>query len=329
MMQRRSFLQSVGAVTALGGPLSALAQTKGDGWPNPNHPIRFTVAFAPGGPVDIIARILAEPLSRALGTNVVVENRGGAGGSVGASYVARAEPDGYAQLVISSAYGVYPSLYKEHIFDAEKDLVPVAMVGQSPNLLVASPKLPVKTLKDVIALAKTQRLTCSGPGLGTTPMLSAEYLFKVLAKVDVTQVPFNGAGPAMTAVMADQVNLSCLALAPALPPVKSGAIRGIAVTSRKRHPDLPDVPTVAEAGFTDFEDNTWVGLFVPAKTPQATVDRINREVTEIQKQADFKAKLAPNGFEIMSGTPAELKTFIHNEIERWSKVVKETGMQVS
>jgi tripartite-type tricarboxylate transporter receptor subunit TctC len=322
-VHRRSFIKTVGLTATLTGPAAVFAQ---DAWPT--RPIRFVVAFAPAGPADIVARLLAEPFGRVLKTNVVVENRGGAGGSLGSGVVAHAEPDGYTMLVNTSAYAVYPAIHREQNFDAEKALVLAALVGSSPNLIVASPKLPAKNLKDVIALAKTQRLNFSTAGIGTTPQLSGEYLFKVLAKVDVTHVPFLGAGPALNAVMADHVQLACVALAPAIELVKSGAVRPLAVTSGHRAKSLPDVPTVAESGFTGFEDVTWVGVFLPARTPANIVERVNREITAIQRSPDFETKLATNGFDVMGGSIPELQTFLHNDIARWAKVVKETGTQI-
>lgn len=321
-MQRRLLMKAVALSAASSGPVRAFAQASG-AWPA--RPIRFIVAFAPAGPADIIARLLSEPLGSALGTSIVIENRGGAGGSVGSGVVAHADADGYTMLVNTSSYAVNPALHRHQTFDSEKDLALVALVGSSPNLIVGSPTLAAHTLKEVIAAARSGKFNYSTAGAGTTPHLSAEYLFKVLAKVDVTHVPFQGAGPALSAVMGGQTELASVALPAAIELVKSGKVRGLAVTSGKRVASMPDVPTVAESGFPGFEDVTWVGIFVPEKTPDAIVQRINREVTTIQKSPAFQAKLAANGFEVMGGSVAEVQTFLKGDLRHWAKVVKETG----
>ena len=325
-MQRRFLVRSlVSALAAAGALPSALVAQPGAPAPWPTHPVRLIVAFAPAGPADIVARLLAEPLGKALGTSIVIENRAGAGGSLGSAAVARAEPDGYTILVNTSSYAVNPAMHRKQTFDAEKDLTLAALVGSSPNLIVASPKLAATTLKEVIAAAGSGNFNYGTAGAGTTPHLSAEYLFKVLARVDVTHVPFQGAGPALSAVMGGQVQLGSVALPAAVELVRSGGVRGLAVTSARRSPSMPEVPTVAESGFPGFEDVTWVGLFVPAKTPAAIVDRINRELGRIQATPDFQAKLAANGFEVAGGTVPEVQAFLKADLRKWARIVKETG----
>ncbi|HSI56134.1 MAG TPA: tripartite tricarboxylate transporter substrate binding protein [Ideonella sp.] len=320
MIQRRRLLQGLGASSLATLPL-ARAQTTA--WPA--RPIKFIVAFAPAGPADIIGRLLAQPLGDALGQNIVVENRAGAGGSLGSGVVAKADPDGYTILINTSAYAVNPAMDRNQSFDAEKDLVLAALVASSPNLIVAAPKLPARTLKDAIAAARGGSYNYATAGAGTTPHLSAEYLFKVLGKVNVTHVPFKGAGPALSAVAGGQVELASVALPSAVELVKSGNVRGLAVTSARRVASMPDVPTVAESGFPGFEDLTWVGVFVPSKTPVAIVQRLNREVAAILRQPAFQARLATTGFEPMGGSLAEVQAFLQADLRKWAKVVKETG----
>jgi tripartite-type tricarboxylate transporter receptor subunit TctC len=320
MIDRRHLLQGLAASGLATGPL---AWAQPSAWPT--RPVRFVVAFAPAGPADIIARLLGQQLGEALGQSIVIENRGGAGGSLGSGVVAKAEPDGYTVLANTSAYAVNPAMHRNQSFDSERDLVLVSLVASSPNLIVAAPKLPFRTLKDVMAAAKAGKLNYATAGAGTTPHLSAEYLFKVLGKVDVTHVPFQGAGPALNAVMSGQVELASVALAPAVELVKGGNVRGLAVTSAKRAASLPDVPTVAESGFPGFEDVTWVGILVPSKTPQAIVQRLNREINTILRLPAFQAKLAANGFDPMGGSLAEAQAFLHDDLAKWARVVKETG----
>jgi tripartite-type tricarboxylate transporter receptor subunit TctC len=318
MNQRRIALVLLMAAFAL--PQAVLAQTA---WPN--KPVRFVVAFAPAGPADIIARLLGQKLSEVIGQSVVVENRPGAGGSVASNLVAKAEPDGYTLLINTSSYAVNPAMSRTQTFDAEKDLVLATLVASSPNLIVGAPNLKARTLKEVIAEAQGGKYNYGTAGAGTTPQLSAEYLFKILAKVDVTHVPFQGAGPALNAAMGGQIELASVALPAAVELVKGAKVRGLAVTSNKRVAAIPEVPTVAESGFPGFEDYTWVGVFAPAKTPEAIIQRINREVALIQRSPDFQARLAAAGFEVMGGSTREAQDFLRTELSKWAKVVKETG----
>lgn len=319
MIQRRHALLGLGAA-ALGTSNVSWAQAA---WPT--KPVKFVVAFAPGGPADIIARLLGQKLGEALGQSIVVENRGGAGGSIASAVVAKAEADGYTLLINTSSYAVNPAMARSQTFDAEKDLVLASLVASSPNLIVASPKLKAKTLKEVMRDAQSGKYNYGSAGAGTTPQLSAEYLFKVLGKVNVTHVPFQGAGPALNAAMGGQIELASVALPAAVELVKAGKVHGLAVTSGKRVAAIPDVPTVAESGFPGFEDYTWVGVFAPAKTPKAIIQRLNREIADIQRQPDFQARLATAGFEVMGGSTHEAQDYLRGELAKWAKVVRETG----
>ena len=322
MLHRRTL---VGLCTALllGISAGAHAQTT-----YPTKPVKFVVAFAPGGPADIIARLLGQRLSESLGQPVVVENRAGAGGNVASGIVAKAAPDGYTLMLNTSSLAVNVSLSKNPGFDAEKDFTLASVVASSPNLLVAYPGLKAKNLQEIVAEAKSGKLNYGTAGAGTTPHLTAEYLFKVLAKVDVTHIPFQGAGPALNATMGGQVEMASVALPAAVEMVKGGKVRGLAVTSNKRVAALPDVPTVAESGFPGFEDYTWVGVFAPSKTPPDVVQHLNSEINKILRSADFQTKLAGVGFEPVGGTTKEAADYLKTELAKWAKVVKETGTKV-
>lgn len=298
---------------------SAFAQA----WPN--KPVRFVVAFAPGGPADIIARLLGQKLGEALGQSIVVENRGGAGGSIASGLVAKADPDGYTLLINTSSYAVNPAMQRSLPFDAEKDLTLSVLVASSPNIIVASLNLPAQNLRDMLVDAKSGKYNYGTAGAGTTPHLTAEYLFKVLSKVDITHIPFQGGGPAVNAAMAGQVELASVALPPAVELVKAGKVRGLAVTGSKRVAALPLVPTVAESGFPGFEDTTWVGVFAPSRTPPEVIQRINTEVNAILKNPDFQTRLAGVGFEPMGGSSAEAAEFLKAELAKWARVVRATG----
>lgn len=320
MMNRRFLLSCCLALSVAG---TAQAQTA-----YPNKPVKFVVAFAPGGPADIIARLLGQRLSESIGQPVVIENRGGAGGSLASGIVAKVPADGYTLMINTSSFAVNASLSKNPSFDAEKDFVLASVVASSPNLLVSFPGLKAKNLQEIVAEAKSGKLNYGSAGTGTTPHLTAEYLFKVLGKVDVTHIPFQGAGPALAATMGGQVEMASVALPAAVEMVKGGKVRGLAVTSNKRVASMPDVPTVAESGFPGFEDYTWVGVFAPSKTSPEIVNYLNLEIGKILRSADFQAKLAGVGFEPVGGTPKEAGDYLKVEITKWAKIIKETGVKV-
>jgi tripartite-type tricarboxylate transporter receptor subunit TctC len=322
MMTRRFALNCFLALS-VAGLAPAYSQTA-----YPNKPVKFVVAFAPGGPADIIARLLGQRLSESIGQPVVIENRGGAGGSLASGIVAKVPADGYTLMINTSSYAVNASLSKNPSFDAEKDFVLASVVASSPNLLVSFPGLKAKNLQEIVTEAKSGKLNYGSAGAGTTPHLTAEYLFKVLGKVDVTHIPFQGAGPALAATMGGQVEMASVALPAAVEMVKGGKVRGLAVTSNKRVASMPDVPTVAESGFPGFEDYTWVGVFAPSKTSPEIVNYLNLEIGKILRSADFQAKLAGVGFEPVGGTPKEAGDYLKVEITKWAKIIKETGVKV-
>ena len=320
-MNRRFALAWLLALGAVGGAQAQNANAY------PNKPVKFVVAFAPGGPADIIARMLGQRLSESMGQPVVIENKAGAGGSLASGLVAKAPADGYTLLLNTSSFAVNASMSKNASFDAEKDFVLASVVASSPNLLVAYPGLKAKNLQEIMADAKSGKLNYGTAGAGTTPHLTAEYLFKVLGKVNVTHIPFQGAGPALAATLGGQVEMASVALPAAVEMVKGGKVRGLAVTSAKRVASLPDVPTVAESGFPGFEDYTWVGVFAPSKTSPEVVTYLNSEIGKILHSADFQAKLAGVGFEPVGGSSKEAGDYLKAEINKWAKIIQETGIK--
>lgn len=293
----------------------------------PAKPIRFIVSFGPGGPADIIARMLGQKLTEPLGQPVVIENRVGAGGAIAAAAVHKMPADGYALLVTTTAFAVAPAMGKNPGYDAEKDYILASVVASSPNVLVAGPSLKARNLQELVAQAKSGKLNYATAGAGTTPHLTAEYLFKVLAKVDVTHIPFQSGAQAVTATIGGQTELASAALPGAVEMLKAGKIRGLAVTSRKRFFAIPDVPTVAESGFPGFEDYTWVGVLAPAGTPPDVIARLNGEINKLLATSDMQSRLAAVGFEPVGGSVAEAAGYLKTELTRWAKVVKETGVR--
>jgi tripartite-type tricarboxylate transporter receptor subunit TctC len=288
----------------------------------PQHPVKIVAPFAAGGPSDLIGRLLADKLSKALGQQFYVEDHPGAGGNIGMTLVARSAPDGYTILVASSSFSVNPSLYASNPYDPFKDFAPVTLAVDSPNVLMVHPSMPVKTVKELIALiaANPGKYAIAQSGLGTTPMLAAE-LFKLSFKLDATSVPYNGGAPAVQAVLSNQTPIGFATLPPAYPQIASGGIRALAVTSAKRSPALPDVPTIAEAGAEGQESDTMQGVLVPGGTPPDIVALLNREIVRVLQLPDVQAKCKELGFDVVANTPAEFSTYLKKEIERWHKVI--------
>ncbi len=293
--------------------------------PYPSKPIRMVVAFPPGGPVDVVARLVAPKITESLGQGVVIENVGGGGGNIAAARVAKSAPDGYTVLAHSSAYAVNPALLGNPGFDAEKDMVALAVVASQPNLIFVHSDFPAKTLSELLALARKEKLAFASPSSGTTPHLTAENLFRVRAKVDITHVPFKGAGPAMTAVLGGQPPLGVLAGTAPMPHIKSGRVRVLAVSSAKRLASLPDVPTLGELGYPGMEDYTWVGLFVPAGTPAEATQKLNAAVLRAVQSPDIKERLDALAFEATAAPLKETADYVRAELVKWAKVVRETG----
>lgn len=289
----------------------------------PNRPIRFVVAFPPGASTDIVARIVGAKLSESWGQNVVIENRPGAGGNIGTQTAARANPDGYTILMNSSAFVVNVSLYSKPGYTVT-DFAPVLQGPTTPNLLSVHPSIKANTLQEVIAFAKAKPVSYASSGTGTTPHLDAELIFKALSKVDITHVPY-GPAQAVTAVVGNQVPIASTSMPPAVPHVKANRVRPIAVTTAKRSAILPNVATVAESGFAGFADHTWFSFFAPAGTPPAIVGKLNSEINRIMQLADVKERLDALSLEFTSNTPAQFANVIKEEIERYAKMVKQSG----
>ena len=305
----------------------------GDAWTQeartafPAKPVRLVVAFAPGGPADIVARLISQRLGEALGQAVVVENRAGAGGSVAAQQIARAPADGHALLLTTSAIAIAPSLSANPGFDIEKDFAPVSLIASQPSVLVAHPSVPANTLAELLALAKGGKLNFGTAGNGTSPHLAAEYLFKVLGNVPVTHIAYNGGGPALQAVVGGNIELVNVALSPAIPLIRSGKLKGIVVTGAQRAAALPDVPTVAESGFPGFEDRTWVGLFAPVATPAAVVARLNTEIDKLLQTVEIRERLAAIAFEPHGGAAHAFTQLLRSEQAKFSRFVRDTGVR--
>lgn len=294
----------------------------------PSKPLRMTVAFPPGGPVDVVARLVSARMSETLGQPIVIENVGGGGGNIAAARVAKSPADGYTILAHSSAYAVNPTLLGNLGFDAEKDMIPIAVVASQPNLIFVHADFPAKTLGELLQRAKTEKLAFASPSSGTTPHLTGENLFKVRAKVDITHIPFKGAGPAMTAVLGGQPPIGLLAGTAPIPHVKAGKIRVLAVSSARRLPSLPDVPTLNELGYTGMEDYTWVGLFVPAGTPPEAARKLNEALLAAVRSPEVKERLESLAFEITAAPLGESAAYVKSELAKWAKVVRETGAKV-
>jgi len=292
----------------------------------PERSVRFIVAFAPGGPTDVAARIVAQAVGEKWGKPVIIENRGGAGGNIGAGAVARAEADGYTVLITTTAIAVNLTLSANPGYTAQS-LRPAAMLATTPNIILVNNDVSAKDLKELIALAAREKYGFATAGSGTTPHLSAERIFNLIGKAGIQQVPYKGAGPAMNDIVAGHVKLSVVAMTPAVPLVKAGRLRAIAVTSAKRTPALPDVPTVTESGVADIDDQTWVGAFVPAQTPAAVLEILNRAINEAIANPDVVKKITAAGLEPMGGSASQLPAFMEAEVAKWGAVVKAIGLK--
>ena len=281
----------------------------------PDRPVKIVVPFAPAGPTDVMARLIAQKLSDSLKQQFYIENHPGAGGNIGMTHVAKSPPDGYTILVASSSY------------DPFKDFAPVTLAAASPNILVVHSDFPAKSVKELVELIKKNpgKYNYAMPGTGTTPHLAGE-LFKLTFKLDLTTVPFNGAGPAIQSAVAGHTPIAFTALPPTAPQVQAGKLRGLAVTSAKRSSALPDVPTMAEAGVSGQESETMQGILVPAGTPKEIVDLLNREIVKAMALPDVKEKCAQLGFDPVANTPDQFAAYIKKEVEKWGKVIKDANI---
>jgi tripartite-type tricarboxylate transporter receptor subunit TctC len=294
----------------------------------PERPVTMLVPFSAGGAVDIIARVLGESLSNALRQPVVIENRPGAGGNIGVGIAARAKPDGYTILMGSSSFAINPSLYARVPYDPFKDFVPVADLGYYPCVIAARNDLGLATLADLVALAKVKpgKLNVATPGTGTIPHLAAELL-KLRAGINMVHVPYPGGGQAVQALLSGTVEVVSLATAQALPQVEAGKIKALALTGRERWPALPALPTMVESGLKDAVAETWQGLFVPAGTPDAVVQRIARETTAILQRPQVIKKFQKIGLVVTGKGPDALRARLADEVPRWKEVIQKGGIK--
>ncbi|HRO60367.1 MAG TPA: tripartite tricarboxylate transporter substrate binding protein [Burkholderiaceae bacterium] len=295
----------------------------------PSKPIQFVVPFAPGGTTSILARALADRLGPVLGQSVVVMNRPGAGGNIGAEIVARAEPDGYTMLMGPIGLAINPALYPKLSYDPLKDLAPVTLYGGVPNLLVVHPDVPAKSVVELIehARANPGKLSFASNGNGTSSHLAAEML-KSAAKLDIVHVPYKGGAPAMQDLIAGQVSMLFDQMPAVMPQVTSNRVRALGVSSAKRSGAAPSIPTLAESGVPDFDMTVWFGLLVPAGTPPEIVDRLNRSVRQVLDDEGFHAWLSERGVDTMHGSPEAFGEFLRSETERWGRIVRESGARI-
>jgi len=296
----------------------------------PSKPVRLVVPYAPAGATDIIARAAAIELSKTLGQPVTVDNRPGAGGNVGAEFVAKSAPDGYTMLMsASSLHGITPFLYSKLNYDPNKDLVPVIVFASFANVLVLNPDVKANTVPELIALAKAQpgRMTCASSGSGSTIHMSCE-MFKHMLGLDITHVPYKGSGPAITDLMGGQVNMMFDNIPSAISHVRGGKLRALATTGAKRAAALPDLPTMIEAGVPGYVADAWFGLVMPAGTPKEIIARMNDDGQKAAKAPDFVKRMTDLGYEIVGGTPEQMAAMIQDEIKRWGPIVKASGAKV-
>ena len=342
-MKKRVFLAVVAALTILSviagpliviplhagepskGPGQSLAAGPGAGYPI--KPIRFVLGFAPGGASDTMARAIGTRLSEGLGQPVVIDNRAGAGGNIAAEIVAHSVPDGYTMLLGNNGIlAVNVSLYSKLAFDPMKDFAPVVLVASQPNVLVVHPSVPAGSVKDLIALARAKpgQLNCASPGNGTTGHLAGE-LFKRMAGVDYTMIPFKGGGPAALSMLSGETQFTFASALSVQGHITSGKLRALAVTTAKRSVSFPDLPTVSEAGVPGFDAINWHGVVVPARTPQAAIARLNSEFNKLLQAPDMRDRLLTLGVEVIGGAPEQLTQYMQAEIPRWAKIIKESG----
>jgi tripartite-type tricarboxylate transporter receptor subunit TctC len=307
--------------------LLVLAVTAGDafGQAYPSKAIHLMVAFPPGGPVDIIARLVGPKISEALGQPVIVENKVGASGNVATADVAKSAADGYTLLAHSSAYAVNPSLFANAGYDPNKDLLPIAIVARQANIVLVNAGFPARTLEELKSAMQKGKLAFASPGSGTTPHLTAVNLFHARWKADATHIPFKGAGPAVAALLSGEPPIGCLAGSGPMSNIKSGKFRALAVSASARLPQLPQVPTLDELGYPGMEDYTWVGIFAPAAVPREIAEKLNAAVRKAVQTPDLKQRLDGLAFDVTAAPLDDTASYVRAEVAKWAKVVRETG----
>jgi len=318
-MARQALLVGVGLLAAFANVVGAQDY--------PTKPVRLIIPFPPGGSNDVVGRIIATGLGERLGKQVIVDNRGGAGGVIGTEVAANSAPDGYTLLVISLAHAVNPGLYKLK-YDPIKSFVPVAMLGAGPNVLCVNPSVPVSTLKELIALAKQKpgQLTYASAGSGSFQHMGSE-LFKLMAEVDIVHVPFRGGGPAMIDVVGGHSQIILSSLVQTMPHIRSGKLKPLGTGGKTRSSILPDVPTITEAGVPGYEMSNWWGIVAPAGTPQPVVDKLTKEISAVLASPETQKVFSTEGAEVIDRTGAEFGAFIEAELTKWQRVVKEAKIK--
>jgi tripartite-type tricarboxylate transporter receptor subunit TctC len=296
----------------------------------PRSPLKIVVPFPPGGGTDLLARLLGQKLNENWGQPVVTDNRAGANGTIGAAIVAKSSPDGYTLLLVPSGFAVNPSMYRKLPYSTEKDFAPITQLAASPLLVLVHPSLPAMSIKELIALAKARpgQINYASSGNGSPPHLATEH-FKTMAGVNMVHIPYKGGGPAMVDLLAGQVSVYFNAILQALPYAKGGKLRPLAVTSPKRFPAIPQTPTIAETGLPGYEMTNWYGLLAPAGTPKDIVTKINTEVAKILNHPEVKDRLAADGAIVVGSTPEQFTVFLQQEIAKFAKIVKASGMTIS
>lgn len=314
--------------TLLAAALLLSCVTTAWGQAYPARPVRVIVPYTPGGGADVTTRVFTKAWSESTGQQFIVDNRGGANGNIGAELAAKSKPDGYTLLTAANTtVTINPSLYRQMPFDMIRDLAPVSMMGAQPSVLIVHPALPVKNVKELAAIARARpgQLDYASAGTGSSSHIAAE-LFRMVAKVDVTHVPYKGNGPAMADLLAGHVQLMFNNLAPSVPQVKAGKLRALAVTSEKRSSAAPEVPTMAEAGFPGVVFNLWVGLLAPAGTPADVIAKLNAETAKAAQLRDVRERLMGEGTEPYVTSASQMGSIIREETARWAKVVKAAGI---
>ena len=322
MTSRRLVLQGLSATALV--PFSAKSQTF------PSKPIRFVMPYAPGGSSEILARPIAQELSRTLGQSVLVDFKPGGGTTIGADFVAKSAPDGHTLVMMLSAHAINATLMPKLPYDTVKDFAPITIAATLPLVVVVPAQSPIKTFQDLIATARAQpgKLTFASAGPGNTSHLSVEYLKSRLG-LDMIHVPYKGSGPAIIGLLGGEVNFMFDSLSSSLPQIKGGKFRALAMASARRSRILPDVPTVIESGVADFDVSVWYSILAAANTPPQIVQRLHSEFVRVLRTPDVKEKIESYGYDIVGSTPAEADAFIRSEIVRWAKVVRESGATVN
>lgn len=325
----RTTLLRIGGLLAVAAGLTLLVVNAG-AQSYPTKPIRVIIPFSPGGSVDVPGRIMAQRLSEQFGQQVVVDPRPGAGSTIGTDIAAKSPADGYTLLLTAPAFVISAGLYKKLPYDPLRDFAPVARIGNGPCVLVVHPSLPAKSVKELIALARAQpgRIDFASSGNGSSPHLFG-VLFTSMAKIKLTHIPYRGSGPAMTGLISGQVSVSFPGIATALPHIKVGRLRSLAVTSARRSPQMPGVPSIAEAGVPGYDAALWLAVMAPQGTPAAIIDRLNAEITKAMQSPDVNSGFQNVGFDIVTSTPEALGAFIKAEHAKWVRIVRDSAAEVN